>query len=66
MSSKWNPSAVAFLQQVARKPDLWLDNSSLKYLTLRVDTRDGAFLLYDRNGNMISIEDVFPQGKPTT
>lgn len=60
--SAWHPSAVAFLQQVASKSEMWLENPKLKYLTLRVDTRDGAFLLYDRDGTQISVEDVFPHG----
>lgn len=58
--SAWNPDAAAFLKRLEGQRDLWLGNPDLKYLTLRVDTRDGAFLLFDRRGNQIAADHVLP------
>lgn len=54
----WNPDAAAFLQRLAGHHDLWLENSDLKYLTLRVDTRDGSFILFNRDAAEIRIDRV--------
>lgn len=37
---------------------LWLCDSRLKYLSLRIDTRDGGFIVSDRDGNQIEPERV--------
>jgi hypothetical protein len=36
----------------------WIANSRCKYIDLRIDMRDGATILMDRDGNKISIEEL--------
>jgi len=36
----------------------WARNMRCKYITLRIDMRDGGFIITDRDGNRISIEAV--------
>lgn len=36
----------------------WAKNSRCKYVSLRIDMRDGDFVLLDREGNRITIEDL--------
>ena len=40
---------------------IWPFNSKCKYITVRIDMRDGGCILKDRNGNRISIEDLVYQ-----
>lgn len=54
----WWRDASAFLAKIKSHPDLWVGHSDYKYLELRVDTRDGAFLLRDRNGKEIRPDHV--------
>ena len=35
---------------------LWIRNSRCKYISVRIDMRDGAFVLVDRAGERISLE----------
>ena len=51
-------SSIDIIQDIRDTPHLWLEDTSLKYLTLRIDTRDGNFRLFDRNGKSVSIERV--------
>lgn len=39
----------------------WLKNSQCKYVSLRVDMRDGAFVLMNRGGERITIEQLEKQ-----
>ena len=36
----------------------WAKNMHCKYISVRIDMRDGGCILSDRNGNRISIEDL--------
>ena len=36
-----------------RMPPAWHQDYGLKYISIRVDTRDGRCVLQDRNGNII-------------
>jgi hypothetical protein len=54
----WQQDAAGFLTRIQPHGDLWLGHSDLKYLTLRVDTRDGAFLLFDREGKPLRMDRV--------
>ena len=36
----------------------WLNNSRCKYVSVRFDMRDGAFVLLDRDGKRISLKDL--------
>lgn len=38
-------------------------NSSCKYIDIRIDMRDGGFILKDREGNRISLEQLMYQYK---
>ena len=43
---------------------LWLKGDTrLKYVTIKIDTRDGAFLLFDREGKEIQPKDIFAAKK---
>ena len=39
----------------------WVRNMECKYVDLRVDMRDGGFVLRDRNGHRISLEEMMWQ-----
>lgn len=36
----------------------WAKNMRCKYVTIRFDMRDGAFVLCDKDGNRITLEDL--------
>lgn len=57
---EWFPGheLLHLIQTLLENHDTWLGNSSLKYLDLRIDTRDGSFLLKDRHGNFIRPNDI--------
>jgi hypothetical protein len=40
---------------------IWWKNSRCKYINLKIDMRDGGFLLLDRNGERISFEELKKQ-----
>lgn len=45
----------------------WVRNSRCKYVSIRIDMRDGAFVLVDRGGERISLEHLkyqWEEGKP--
>jgi len=39
----------------------WIRNSRCKYISVRIDMRDGACILMDRNGNRILVKDLLFQ-----
>jgi hypothetical protein len=56
--NRWNKDAAALAKLIQDSPRLWLCDSALKYLVLRIDTRDGGFVLADRDGKTIEPERV--------
>ena len=50
----WHDSVAAFAALIEANPGLWLRDMSLKYLELRIDTRDGRFIVFDRDHKRIS------------
>lgn len=58
--NRWNTDLVAFAQALADAADeaWWACDWQLKYLELRIDTRDGGFVLFDRDHNVISPDRV--------
>lgn len=51
-----------WLGQVARQEWIWARNSRCKYVTLKTDTRRGAYAILDRDDNPIELDDLFRQG----
>lgn len=43
----------------------WVRNSKCKYVSLRFDMRDGAFVIQDKEGNRVYLEDLQYQYKST-
>ena len=41
----------------------WCRNQKCKYITVRIDMRDGKCLISDRDGNRINPEDLMNQGE---
>lgn len=37
---------------------MWIKNMRCKYISLRIDMRDGTFIILDRDGNRISFDDL--------
>jgi hypothetical protein len=56
--SAWARNAAAFVTLLSWYPALWLCDGDLKYLTMRIDTRDGGFTLADRDGQRIDLARV--------
>jgi len=54
----WNEDAAAFTRIIQDAPTFWGRDFDLKYLSLRIDTRSGHFVLSDRNGKVISPDRV--------
>lgn len=54
----WNLDGAGFLKLVQENPLMWLALGRAKYLELRIDTRDGAFNLYDRDKKPLNPDDV--------
>lgn len=54
----WNNDAAAFVKLVQAHSHIWHNDIDLKYLELRIDTRNGGFLLCDRDGKPIFPERV--------
>ncbi len=56
----WNVDLDRFMKVLDENRDIpfWCCDSELKYLNLRIDTRDNAFVLADRDGNRISPDRV--------
>lgn len=51
-------NATAFLTLISQHEGFWAADFPLKYLGVQIDTRDGAFLLSDRDGNRIEADRV--------
>lgn len=56
--NRWNEDVFGFLKLVRDNPDAWHFDFDIKYLDIRIDTRDGGFLLFDRDRNRISPQKV--------
>lgn len=56
----WNVDLDKFMAILAEHKDApyWCCDLRVKYLVLRIDTRDNAFVLADRDGNKISPDQV--------
>jgi hypothetical protein len=54
----WNLNAARFIEMVQSQPLMWLGLSRAKYIEMRIDTRDGAFNLYDRDKKPLNPDDV--------
>lgn len=52
--NRWYCDAAAFVALVQKYPSMWLKNWQLKYLDIRIDTRSGHFVLYDRDKQPVS------------
>ncbi|MDU7524164.1 MAG: hypothetical protein E7K72_22785 [Roseomonas mucosa] len=46
----WKPNAAAFVAQLAAAPELSRHDPLLRFIDIRIDTRDGAFTLDHRPG----------------
>lgn len=56
----WNIDLDKFMKVLSdyRKTPFWLCDFELKYLNVRIDTRDNAFVLTDRLGEKVSPDRV--------
>jgi len=61
--SKWNHIIELYkiFKLVRKRRWSWTRNSQCKYLNIRIDMRDLSFLLEDRHGNEITIEQLNEQ-----
>lgn len=59
-SNEWEHDIGAFAKLLQDNADnhWWGMDTKLKYLNVRVDTRDGGFVLFDRDNNRISPDRV--------
>lgn len=59
-SVQWNTNLEEFMAELqsVKGCNWWVVNPKLKYLNLRIDTRDNAFLILDNDNNVIPIEEV--------
>lgn len=39
-------------------PSGWLNASHMKYINLRIDMRTGAFVVYDQDGNPLTVNET--------
>ena len=61
MEDKWNiPPGHLFktIKECVTGGWRWSLNSKCKYITIRIDMRDGMCLLMDRHGNEITLDDL--------
>lgn len=56
--SDWSRDAAGFVALLSQHRAMWLEDSNLKYLSLHIDTRDGGFVLRDRDGSRVSVAHV--------
>lgn len=54
----WHSNVEEFVSMVAGNPGFWRLDPQMKYLELRIDTRNGDFTLKDRDGNFVHPNDV--------
>lgn len=62
-SNTWHESNVVVAAQeildlVHSKEWLWFRNTHCKYVNIRIDMRDGGFLLMDRNHGRVSLDAI--------
>lgn len=53
--NNWEENLIGFMQALdaARGQYWWCEDMPLKYLEIRIDTRDNGFILRDRDGNRV-------------
>lgn len=56
--NSWYKDLSKFAGLIERSGAFWCEDMDLKYLSLWTDTRDGAFLIFDRDKNKVDIERV--------
>jgi hypothetical protein len=52
---------ATWLADVAAERWSWVRNTKCKYVTLKIDTRRGAYCIEDRDGNKIDLIDLTEQ-----
>ena len=61
----WHRKVISFLQELKPNSDgtgwSWASNSKFKYVNIRVDTRNGNFLIFDDEHRRVSTEQVLWQ-----
>lgn len=64
--SNWQPIEPVFevLSDARKGIWNWTANSKCKYITLRIDIRDGHLVLMDRDNNPITLEELKRQSHP--
>jgi hypothetical protein len=55
------PQMLEWLNAVSEGRWTWLRNSACKYVTLKIDTRAGAYGIEDRDGNRITLDELVRQ-----
>lgn len=69
-SSVWQKNiseVIALIQELSAKYNPkwnWLNSPECKYISLKIDMRDGGFIIMDREGNRISVEQLSYQWSP--
>ena len=58
-STVWHGGLQRLIDVITATPHLWLRDTRLKYLNLRIDLRDSKFLLSDRESGMATPADVY-------
>lgn len=56
--NSWYTKLSRFAELLENAGAFWRCDMQLKYLSLWTDTRDGAFLIFDRDKNEVEIERV--------
>lgn len=56
--NSWHKNVALFAKIIAENPGLWLRDSDLKYLNIRIDVRSGDFLVSCRDDEAISADRV--------
>ncbi len=68
MPDNWNKDInelKMIIDSIQSNTQPWIRRGAdMKYISIRIDTRDGAFLLFDRENNPITVEHVI--GKKCT
>gem|GEM_PF-2751658 len=61
----WYADSARFVSALQNRPHRWLVNTQTKYVDIRIDTRDGGFVVKDRDGNRISPNEILgiPEGR---
>lgn len=59
--NRWYSDLPQFLERL-RRFRWYKDGHRFKYVSLRIDTRNGNFVLFDRAGKPASPDELFPPG----